>query len=202
MTTENTFRFTILLLFLTAFTISVYFRRKADLSGGENIQFEEEGTWIYRFRVLFALLGYGSVLVYLAYPPLMQWSQVSLPLWLRWTGIGIMLTMLPLLYWMFSSLGKNITPTVVTRKDHSLVTEGPYKWIRHPLYTFGTANFIGLSLAAANWFILLMMVSAFVTLHARTYIEEAKLLEKFGDEYQKYINTTGRYFPRLGKGNI
>ena len=201
MVSENVFRFTILAFFITAFTISGFFRRKADTSGGDDIQFEEEGTWIYRFRVMFALLGYGSILAYLAYPPLMGWAQVALPFWARWAGLGIMAVMLPLLYWMFSSLGKNITPTVITREEHNLVTEGPYKWIRHPLYTFGTINFIGLSLAAANWFILLMMVCAFFTLHARTHIEEAKLLDRFGDEYQKYINSTGRYLPRLGKGS-
>ena len=200
MTSENIFRFPILSLFLLMFTISIYFRRKADVSGGDDIQFDEEGTWIYHFRVLFALLSYGSILAYLAYPPSMQWAQIALPLWLRWAGIGIMMTMLPLIYWMFSSLGKNITPTVVTREEHSLVTEGPYKWIRHPLYSFATMNFIGLSLAAANWFILLMIACIFIILHSRTHIEEAKLLDRFGDEYQKYINSTGRYLPRLGKG--
>jgi len=57
-----------------------------------------------------------------------------------------------LLVWMFRTLGRNLTDTVVTRKEHTLVTTGPYRWIRHPFYTSAGLLGVANSLAAANWF--------------------------------------------------
>ena len=110
-----------------------------------------------------------------------------------------MLACLPLIYWLFSSLGKNVTPTVAIRKEHSLVTYGPYRWVRHPLYSVGLVLFLGLSLLAANWFIALAVLCGSPILALRTRIEEARLIEKFGDDYRQYMKTTGRYFPRLNQ---
>jgi protein-S-isoprenylcysteine O-methyltransferase Ste14 len=44
---------------------------------------------------------------------------------------------LPAALWVFSALGRNVSETVLTKGDHELVTAGPYRWIRHPLYTTG-----------------------------------------------------------------
>ena len=103
-------------------------------------------------------------------------------------------------YWLFSNLDKNITPTVAIREEHNLVTTGPYRWIRHPLYTFGTLNILMLALAADSWFILITACVTFIPLAMRTPQEEEKLLEAFGEKYQKYIQVTGRYFPTSFKG--
>jgi len=104
---------------------------------------------------------------------------------------------IPLIYWLFRSLGLNVTPTVAIRKTHTLVTHGPYRWVRHPLYSTGLLFFLGLSLLAANWFIALAILAGFTALTLRTPHEEARLIGKFGDEYRSYMRATGRYFPRL-----
>ena len=57
-----------------------------------------------------------------------------------------------LFVWTFRSLGKNLTDTVVTRRQHTLVQHGPYRWIRHPLYSSAALLIAALSLIAANWF--------------------------------------------------
>jgi protein-S-isoprenylcysteine O-methyltransferase Ste14 len=98
---------------------------------------------------------------------------------------------------MFRSLGNNITDTVATRRNHSLVTSGPYRWIRHPLYTFAAFTYLNLSLLMASWVTGLMIVVAFGLLAMRTPKEEAKLVERFGEAYLDYINHTGRFLPRL-----
>ena len=71
-----------------------------------------------------ALIFFLSLLGFLVYPPLIAWAQVELSLALRWAGVAIMALMIPVYYWMFSNLGDNITPTVVTREDHQLITTG------------------------------------------------------------------------------
>ena len=134
---------------------------------------------------------------WLVNPRWMAWSAVALPQWLRWTGIALMIAGGALLVWTFRSLGRNLTDTVVTRREHTLVTHGPYRWIRHPLYTSAGLVTVGLSLAAANWFLLLAGGLAVALLVIRTRTEERNLEARFGDAYRGYMKRTGRFLPRM-----
>jgi protein-S-isoprenylcysteine O-methyltransferase Ste14 len=127
----------------------------------------------------------------------MAWGQLQLPDSLRWAGEVGTIAGLGLTTWMFRSLGNNITDTVDTRRDHALVTSGPYRWIRHPLYTFAAFTYFNLSLLMASWITGLMIIVAFGLLAMRTPKEEAKLVERFGDAYLEYMRKTGRFLPRL-----
>jgi len=196
MSQENLIRLFIFLLMAASFTISATFRRRADLND-EKTTFKEENQVLLKLRNIGALLMYGSILLYLIHPPLMQWSQPPLPLSVRYAALGVMVAMVPLFYWLFSSLGKNITPTVSIRKTHTLVTSGPYRWIRHPLYTFGSIWILAIAAAAANWFIFLLGILTFIPLAMRTPLEEQQLLEKFGEDYRDYMQKTGKYLPKL-----
>ena len=80
--------------------------------------------------------------------------------------------------------------------QHTLVTSGPYKWVRHPLYVASLIAVAGNSMATANWFIALTGGIAFYLIARRSRTEEEKLIERFGEEYQKYMGRTGRFFPR------
>jgi protein-S-isoprenylcysteine O-methyltransferase Ste14 len=102
-----------------------------------------------------------------------------------------------LIYWLFRSIGSGITPTSATRERHALVTSGPYRWVRHPLYTVGSSFFVAFGMMADNWFIAGLGLLAFVLMAARTPAEEANLIGKFGDEYRVYMKRTGRYFPKF-----
>ena len=51
-----------------------------------------------------------------------------------------MVTACGLLVWTFRCLGKNLTDTVVTRQEHTLVMQGPYRWVRHPFYDFAASR--------------------------------------------------------------
>ena len=196
MDTERIFQILAIVLLLSGFSISIYYRRKANQTD-EEIDVKEEGSLILNLRRVLGLALWFSAFAYLINPAWMAWSQLPLPNWLRLVGAGIMLACVPLIYWVFSSLGKNVTPTVVTRQEHSLVTEGPYRWVRHPLYTVGFLLLVGLSLLAANWFIALVLVLGIIPLGMRTPLEEARLVDRFGDDYRVYMQRTGRYLPRL-----
>lgn len=196
MNTDSSFRFIGLALAMIGFAISVYHRRQAEGSG-EAISDKEEGFLILSLRKILGLTMWLSMLVYFINPAWMSWSQLTLPFWIRWFGVTIMALCVPLFYWIFSSLGKNVTKTVAIREEHNLVIHGPYLWVRHPLYTAGFLFFVGLSLISANWFIFLLILLTFAILLMRTPIEETKLIERFGDEYREYMNETGRYFPQF-----
>ncbi len=193
---EATFRAIAASLFVSALSISAYYRRKADQASDE-VSWKEEGVPTIAALRLSGLALWLSVLAYLLNPRWMQWSRLAIPTWMRWLGAGASAMTIPLFYWLFSSIGKNITPTVATRKEHRLITHGPYRWVRHPLYTVGSLFSLGFSLLAANWFMGLTSLLTLLLLMVRLPKEEAKLLERFGDEYRAYIQQTGRLLPPL-----
>lgn len=186
-------------IFLSGVAIGIYHRRKAAASG-ETISRRQEGTPIMVLLRLFGFSLWLAILAYLINPAWMEWSSLDLPTWLRWIGVALGVLMVVLLYWVFHTLGRNVTDTVVTRREHTLVTGGPYNWVRHPLYSTSIVSFVGFGLLSANWFVLAMGIPTFLMLTIRTPIEEAKLVERFGDEYRAYMERTGRFLPRLFSG--
>lgn len=196
MTPESQIRLTMFLVMVVTLSISIYYRRKANITGQDEISTEEEGP-LLKMRSIGAMIFYLSLLAFLVYPPLIVWAQVEIPLAWRWAGVAVMGAFIPAYYWLFSNLDNNITPTVVTREEHQLVTTGPYRYVRHPLYTFGTITFLCGTMAAANWFMALGAVVGLTAIFMRTPIEERKLVEKFGEEYEKYMARTGRYLPKV-----
>ncbi len=196
MENEVTFRVITILLFVILLVIGIYHRVRASRAG-DKISWQEEGLPILILLRLFGFSTWIGLFIYIINPRWMMWSAISLPSWLRWLGAVAIIIALPLVYWMFSSLGKNVTDTVVIRREHSLITKGPYHWVRHPMYSLSLLSIIGFSLLSANWFIGLTGIITLILLVFRTPIEEAKLIEKFGDEYLEYMKRTGRFLPRF-----
>ena len=195
---ENIFRILAALILLTGMGISSYFRIKADKQTGEKISRKVDGSVMMNIIKFGGLLLWLSPFVYLINPQWMAWSKLGLPEWVRFLGIGVAIVNDVLLYWLFSSIGSGISPTSATRKEHTLSTSGPYRWVRHPLYTVGAILFISFGMMADNWFIAALGILAFIAMAKRTPQEEANLIEKFGDEYREYMKHTGRFFPKLG----
>lgn len=195
---ETIFRILTAVIFLSAIGISGYFRRKADRESGEKVSRKVDGAAMMTLIRLGGLVLWLSPVTYLINPAWMDWSKIGLPEWGRWVGVGLGGLCVAGIYWLFSSIGSGITPTSATRKEHKLVTNGPYRWIRHPLYTIGTSLFTALGLMADNWFIIALGILTFILMAIRTPKEEANLIEKFGDEYRNYMKTTGAFFPKIG----
>jgi protein-S-isoprenylcysteine O-methyltransferase Ste14 len=184
-------------LLVTAAAISGYHRHRAEQAGEDEISLQGEGLTTAVALRSSGLVLMLSVVAYLVNPRWMRWSSLDLPAPLRWSGAGLGAVSLALTLWIFRTIGKNITSTVETREEHELVTGGPYRWVRHPLYTVGTSFFVSLGIVAANWFMGLAILSVLVMLLIRLHKEEEKLIERFGDEYRAYIERTGRLLPRI-----
>ena len=195
---ENVFRILAAVVIFSAVAISSYYRRKADRDTGEKVSRKADGTVMMNIIRLFGLMLWLSPLVYLINPKWMAWSKMGLPDGIRWLGVVIGILCVVGVYWLFSSIGSGITPTSATREKHTLVMHGPYRWVRHPLYTIGSSLFVAFGLMADSWFIALLGVLAFIAMAVRTPKEEANLIEKFGDEYREYMKRTGRFLPKIG----
>jgi protein-S-isoprenylcysteine O-methyltransferase Ste14 len=197
MTDESVFRIIVIINIALTLPIGLYYRIKSQATR-EKLARREEGVFIMIGLRLCGLLAWISLAAYLINPASMAWSAVALPTWLRWIGAFLgLFAGPPLLFWTFRSLGKNLTDTVVTRQEHTLVTHGPYRWVRHPFYDVVFLWGLSLSLLTANWLIALLGFSAFTMMVLRTRIEEKKLIERFGEEYRTYMVRTGRFFPHV-----
>jgi protein-S-isoprenylcysteine O-methyltransferase Ste14 len=127
MTTESTFRAIALVSMALCLPIGVYHRIQSQATR-EKLARREEGLFILIGLRLCGFLAFLVLLGFLIDPPSVSWSSLALPRWLRWVGAAVSLLLLPaLLFWTFHSLGKNLTDTVVTRREHTLVTHGPYR---------------------------------------------------------------------------
>lgn len=152
-----------------------------------------------RRRVIWGLLMLATCVIYLSAPQWLVWSAVELPEAVRWAGAGISGLGLLLLLWVQWALGKNFSTTLRLRADHTLVTHGPYRWARHPMYTALILLWSGLVLLAANWFLgALVLLGILGIIRVRTPREEAMMLRAYGDAYREYMKRTGRFLPRLG----
>ena len=194
---ENIFRLLAAVILITGMSISSYYRRKADRESGEKISRNADGSLMATIIRIGGLLLWLSPFVYLINPAWMAWSKIGLPEWIRWLGVVFGVLCVAGVYWLFSSIGSGITPTSATRQQHTLVTGGPYRWVRHPLYTIGSSMFISFGMMADNWYIALLGILAFIAMAIRTPKEEANLIEKFGDEYREYMTRTGRFLPKF-----
>lgn len=191
------FRWFALAAFVGCLSISAFYRRRARAQG-ETIARRREGPLLIAGRTVVALPLFVAILLYLLNPRWMAWAEFALPLWVRWVGALLGLVAVPATLWVFSSIGHNVSETVLTKRDHALVTTGPYRWIRHPLYTTGAVLLLAIGLMAANWFVLIFALLAIVSLRLAVIpLEERELVNKFGDEYRRYMTRTGRFLPRV-----
>src|SRR5512136_320074 len=97
------------------------------------------------------------------------------------------------IHWSHRALGRNWSPFLEIRKGHVLVIEGPYRFIRHPMYAAIFLIGIGISLLSANWLVALAyMLPVTIMYLVRVADEEEMMIEQFGNEYREYMQRTGR----------
>ena len=195
MTDDATFSMVLIIGAALVVPIAIYYRVRSQ-SSGEKLDRREEGWFILLTLRPIGILSMLGLLAFMIDPAWMAWSSISLPTWLRWCGVAVGVLAGTLLIWTFQTLGKNLTDTVVTRREHSLITRGPYRWVRHPFYVAFALAVIANSLVTTNEFIFATGSLAFGLVLLRTPREEARLLARFGEEYQRYRERTGKFWPR------
>jgi len=199
MDSETPFRIALVIVILLTMTIGLYHRIRA-ASSGEKISHKDEGYVFFAVLRLSGLCLWIATLAYLISPSSVQWATIPIQSVFRWCGVVMGFVSSLLMYWTMSSLGKNLTDTVVTRADATLVTHGPYRLVRHPFYVTAALLMGSVTLLTANWLIGGTSLVVLVLLAVRTPKEEQRLIDKFGQQYQDYMAKTGRFFPRIGSG--
>jgi len=198
MNDEPFYRLALLAVFAGVTPIGVYHRRQAARSG-ERFSRRDEGLLLAVTLRLAGLILWLAAVAYLIWPRTIAWASVPLPESVRYSGIAFGLLGVGMMYWTLTNLGKNLTDTVATRREATLITRGPYAWVRHPFYITAAILIVAATLLSANLLIGITGAIVLLLLALRTPKEEEKLLEKFGESYREYCRTTGRFVPRAGR---
>lgn len=157
-----------------------------------------EPLWLQlgvRVSVLSCMVG---MVLYMIDPKRMHWASLPLPAAVRWVGAPLLLAAELTFIWSLWSLDRNFSVSLAIFDDHQLVQHGPYRWLRHPMYTSVASILVALFFVTANWFITgALGVAAVLVLAIRVPLEEATLQARFGEHYVCYAAATGRYWPRF-----
>jgi len=114
-----------------------------------------------------------------------------------WMGAAIVAAGLAFAIWARVFLGRNWSGTVTLKEQHELIRSGPYRWVRHPIYTGLLFAFLGSAIALGQWRGLLATLIVFVALWRKLRMEERWLGEIFGVEYARYRREVPALVPFL-----
>lgn len=201
------FQITVLILFIIFMVIRGYYGRKAQPPGqkrtrkerwAEQVKYESKLLVILRIVLVYAMIVFiviWSLFPFLI-PPVTQLILVNLA-WIQWMGVVICITMIFGMMWVGIHLGRQVSGTLEIKEGHTLITSGPYKYIRHPMYLVYFIFNLGLFFICLNIILLVIILLGLIVVTSRMRVEEEMMIKQFGDEYREYMERTGRLFPPI-----
>ena len=143
------------------------------------------------------LFSYLFSLVYV-FSSMLDFAQLPVREWIRWMfGGGALIFYLLFFSWTHYELGRNWSGRLEIYKEHHLVTDGPYRHIRHPMYSAFFLSAIGVGFLSANWLVSALYLGTLTWMYVRRVAsEEEMMIERFDDQYREYMISTGRLMPR------
>ena len=151
-------------------------------------------------RTLLGLLSLAMFFVPILYAATswLDFANYTLPMWAGWLGVLIIAGALLVFWRAHADLGINWSPSLEIREKHELITRGIYSVIRHPMYASQWLWVIAQPLLLQNWiagFLNLLVFIPFYFLRVRA--EEQLMMDKFGDQYQTYMQKVGGVVPKF-----
>ncbi len=162
---------------------------------------QDRNSWLDRILLGFVFLGMQAVPLFYAFSPYLDFADYPIShTWspiLGWSGAALFVSAIYLLWRTHADLGINFSPKLQLRKEHSLITDGIFKNIRHPMYTahflWSLAQILLLQNWIAGWGFLVTLLPLYLV---RIEEEEEMMVDEFGDQYRLYMRQTGRLLPK------
>lgn len=196
MDTELICKVALIAIFSLFSVIRIEYYRRAKKAGYKTV-IEERMRYSIWLSV-FICYEVFTFFAYIFFPQTLAWATLRLPLWSRLLGIFLGIMSLLWFIWVHRNLGNNLSARLRIKDLQTLVTDGPYRWIRHPMYLAFYVLHLAVFFLTANWFIgVTWLAGLTITIALRMKREEAMLLTKFGEQYRAYMENTGRFVPRF-----
>jgi protein-S-isoprenylcysteine O-methyltransferase Ste14 len=126
-------------------------------------------------------------------PAIPRFLPLNLPILI--VGVAISLLGLALAIWARRILGKHWSGRITIKVDHELIRTGPYKLVRHPIYTGILAMYTGTAIVSGSCLALLALAMALVAYARKIRLEEANLRTAFGPAYESYCRESHALIP-------
>jgi len=158
----------------------------------------EKLLWIGWFLVIAAWLGQPILIACgLGAPRLRPLTPALLNASSLAVGIALIVLGYTGTLWCYSIMGNAWRIGIDQKEKTSLVTEGPFRIVRHPIYLFQIVILLGVFLLLPTALSLLILIVHFVCVSVKALDEESYLLRVHGEQYRNYLSRTGKFFPRL-----
>lgn len=189
------FRVAVGIVIATWIVARIYFQQK--MGNGEKVS----ALHSRREKISYMLVSFSFLPIFLyVFACPFSFAHFTLPAWVRMIGVLVGLSGCALFAWTHLALGKNWSGVLEIAKGHELVTNGPYQFVRHPMYSAFFLMGAGVLLLSANWLVGgLNLVAVTYMYLMRVGDEEAMMIDQFGQSYERYMSETGRLFPMLWK---
>jgi len=155
------------------------------------------GETVARSRGLAHYVAYFFVVPYVVIAA-RPGPELDVPEPLRWIGLALVVLGIAFALWAIATLGRHYDLELEIHRDHELVQSGPYRLVRHPVYTGLGLHFAGACLATGNLVLLAgTVLVTYPALYLRAKTEERLLRGQFRAEYDAYAREVGMLVPLL-----
>jgi len=147
--------------------------------------------------------GFEHYIAYFVFVPyvviaLRPGPELAVPEPLRWIGLGLVLGGVAFAIWAILTLGRHYDLELEVHADHELVDSGPYRLVRHPVYSGLGAHFAGACLATGDLVLIAgTLLVSYPSFYLRARAEERLLRQRFGAAYDGYAKRVGMLVPLL-----
>jgi protein-S-isoprenylcysteine O-methyltransferase Ste14 len=115
----------------------------------------------------------------------------------EWTGVALVAAGIALCFWARWHLGANWSGTVTLKVGHELIRSGPYRSIRHPIYTGILLALLGTAVEIGQLRAFIAMLFALGSFYFKARREESFLSQEFGEGFAAHARRTGMFLPRF-----
>jgi protein-S-isoprenylcysteine O-methyltransferase Ste14 len=150
-------------------------------------------------NILLTLLTLVALVLPLVYSvtPWLNFANYRLPVWPGICALLLLIFSLFIFWRAHFDLKANWSPSPEIRADHTLVTNGIYRLIRHPMYLSQLLWAVAQIGLMQNWLAGPLNLLFFIPFYfLRSRAEEKMMLDRFGDQYRLYMQSTGGIIPK------
>jgi protein-S-isoprenylcysteine O-methyltransferase Ste14 len=117
-----------------------------------------------------------------------------------WLGVLLTAAGVAVALWARWHLGSNWSGVVTLKEGHELIVTGPYRAIRHPIYTGMLLGLLGTAMAMGEVRGLLGIAFAWLAFYVKARREESFLVREFGEKFEAHVKQTGMFLPKIAHG--
>ena len=174
-------------------SVRIYYRSQTIGRESEKEESLKDKPTIFLSIVILAY--FVAMFIYILVPDWIFWAHFNLHIVIRWAGLVLATVGIGLLVWIHHTLGQQYAAKLAIQTEHALIEAGPYKKVRHPMYTVFILFSLAVALISSNSLLLIFAILIAIPFHWISRNEERMLTDEFGEEYQSYMKRTGRFLP-------